>query len=52
MVVGVNAGWCRPQAFAEAADLQTISDQQVAVALLLLFLAARRSDLLALPRAA
>jgi hypothetical protein len=35
MVVWVNAGWFRPQAIAEAADLQTIGDQQVAVPLLL-----------------
>jgi hypothetical protein len=50
MIVWVNAGWFRPQAIAEAADLQTISDQQVVVPLLLLFLAARRSDLPELPR--
>jgi hypothetical protein len=31
MIVWVNAGWFRPQAIAKAADLQTISDQQVVV---------------------
>src|SRR5580693_401358 len=31
MIVWVNAEWFRPQAIAEAADLQTISDQQVVV---------------------